>query len=440
MQVLIGVVVGVALMMLIAVGLGWLRRARRIQVAQPVQPRGRLLTHEGESTQLPALVEADEMSRYVDLDIHDSNGEVLIQTREISGFTNGQGSRLSNELAVKSGQQLASDIFKGVTTLPGKTIEIVFDPKIQKGLQTGALEIMPAAKGGHYAIARDVGTKRTAGQGRVIQAGGARQLAAGMFHLASIAVAQAHLADINRNLGEIKTLVQDLSRRLDGKDLAELEGSLQYLQEMAAVLRDLVDPAELPSEKRNQLENMRVKAMASMAFIAREIGALGSKISSQKSKDNFGTGNTHSALVSLAEDASQLVARYQFTLRLVALIEICDTYLDPTRRFTSKETFEQGGRELRASLSGVLAQLRDRANVLLGQALFNSHKKLDARRSSILATQDQLLEQVVECHQGFDHMLKALSEHSDRVYAPNARTRMQLQFDDRGMVEAVQVR
>jgi hypothetical protein len=167
-------------MALVAVaGFGLYRRRQLNRMAPPFQgPSAAVLSV---STTSPPPLGAE-------LQVRNEAGQIILQTREVARLPIEARRVGTDPVAIQRGQQLAADLFKGVSTLPGKTIEVVFDPKILQGLQGGVLEVMPAAKGGTYAIARNVETGRTAGQGRLIQGGGARQLAAGLFHLASIAI------------------------------------------------------------------------------------------------------------------------------------------------------------------------------------------------------------------------------------------------------------
>ena len=63
------------------------------------------------------------------------------------------------------------------------------------------------------------------GKGRLIEGGKARQIASGAFQLVSIAVAQSHLADIERSLGVIKDSISDVLKILQNEKRANITGA-----------------------------------------------------------------------------------------------------------------------------------------------------------------------------------------------------------------------
>src|SRR3546814_18079119 len=88
------------------------------------------------------------------------------------------------------------------------------------------------------------------GKGRLIQGGKARQLASGAFQLVSIAVAQSHLADIERSLSAIKDSISEILERQENEDKSRITGAFDYLREIAAYMRELRCPDELSQPKR----------------------------------------------------------------------------------------------------------------------------------------------------------------------------------------------
>jgi hypothetical protein len=247
------------------------------------------------------------------------------------------------------------------------------------------------------------------------------------------------LADINRNLEDIKGLASDIKRHLMDKNLAELEGGLQYLHELAAMLGRLDDPACIPAEKRNQLEALRRKSLEWMALVRRQGLELEKKIASQKSRDQYGTGSTNEALHGLASEANDLVAMYQLVLQLSATIEACDTCIDPGRTFNPATTLTANGQDLQSVLSKMLGGFRDRTNILLGQALLNKNSTLRARRETLVRKQEGLLLEVQKCHSGYDDLLNALAERANRIQSSNEGARVLLSFDQHGAIGAVAI-
>lgn len=74
--------------------------------------------------------------------------------------------------------------------------------------------------------------------------------AAAIWQVASVVVAQKHLADISQKLDEIKAAVQGISRFLNSQRKARIEATYDYLAQACQALR----AGELPHSIRNQLE------------------------------------------------------------------------------------------------------------------------------------------------------------------------------------------
>ena len=130
----------------------------------------------------------------------DDNGTELIRSSELHYSPQDLQPLDEASPAVKRTVNLASDFFKGAITLPNKTVEIVFKPNIQKGLDEGIYKLMTTKQGETLADAINISNQTIVGKGRIVEAGKINQLMVGAFQLVSIAVAQTHLSDINRSL------------------------------------------------------------------------------------------------------------------------------------------------------------------------------------------------------------------------------------------------
>jgi hypothetical protein len=127
-----------------------------------------------------------------------------------------------------------ADIFKGAASVPNKTVEVIFKPEIHKGLIDGTYKLMETKSGEILADAVDASNK-VVGKARLIQGGKAKQLAGGAFQLVSIAVAQSHLADIERSLSAIKSSISEILERQENEDKARITGAFDYLREIGCV-------------------------------------------------------------------------------------------------------------------------------------------------------------------------------------------------------------
>jgi hypothetical protein len=74
--------------------------------------------------------------------------------------------------------------------------------------------------------------------------------AAAIWQVASVVVAQKHLADISQKLDEIKAAVHGISRFLDGQRKARIDATYEYLVQACQAIR----AGELPNSVRHQLE------------------------------------------------------------------------------------------------------------------------------------------------------------------------------------------
>src|SRR3546814_16829095 len=113
---------------------------------------------------------------------------------------------------IKRVRHMASDLYKGAASVSNKTVEVIFKAEIQHGFADGTYTLMKTRSGEVLADAVD-SSGSVVGKGRLIQGGKARQLASGAFQLVSIAVAQSHLADIERSLSAIKDSISEILER-----------------------------------------------------------------------------------------------------------------------------------------------------------------------------------------------------------------------------------
>lgn len=196
------------------------------------------------------LVPVDDPTVAGDLVVLGVNGEVMLACREIDYLPpSPHPDEEENGVALNRARQLSTDLIRGSMMLPGKTVEIVFDPAIQRGLSSGTFEVVKVASGdGQRLMARTVDSKKFVGQGRFIAAGKLKQLGVGAFHIVSIAVAQAHLAEINKNLEEIKGGIKDIRDFMEIKDNAQLTGTVEYLEYIVDFIRRMDSPDQLPIE------------------------------------------------------------------------------------------------------------------------------------------------------------------------------------------------
>lgn len=395
------------------------------------------------SLQLSDTLEVDEVenSRISECNFCALNqdGVSLIRSKEIDRIPDNARILTSRNLvAVNQAKQLAADIFKGASTLPGKTVELVFDPKIQQGMREGTLNIVPAIGGGSRLMARDVKSKTFSGHGRVIDGGRIKHLAAGVFHIVSIAVAQSHLDEINRSLEKIKESVEDVKRYLSDKDKAKLRGTFTYMKGLVEIMNDLESPELVTPEKRNQLEAIRRETLEWAEQLHCEAVAINEKIGLQKDIDSFGgTENTFIALKLLLNSVGDLVEKRNLLLNIMELLEVGSVYLDPMGYRKTNLVFREEAEKSINTLEAALANMRDRCHILLAKAVWNSESTLEQRRKVIINDQEELLKIARTGQTQYINTFTALENHLNKIKSENNNIKMVLNFDNAGEVSCV---
>jgi hypothetical protein len=112
-------------------------------------------------------------------------------------------------------------------------------------------ELIRAADGNGYR-AMTLGPKGIQEHGRLFENGGLQNMinAAAVWQVASVVVAQKHLADISRKLDQITEGVSGIARFLDSEREAKIEAAWRYLVQAKRVFA----AGELPVSMRTQLE------------------------------------------------------------------------------------------------------------------------------------------------------------------------------------------
>ncbi len=401
------------------------RSAQKSQVESALQAPAAMeqtVLHEPSAELSPELIVAD------------SEGRQLVKTRLITQIPAGAPTFSGpNNVAVKRGQQLAADLLKEVATLPNKTLELVFDPDIQKGLAEGTLTIMEAVGGGQRAMAVQ-SNGQIAGHGRLLEGGKAKQLASGAFHLLSIAVAQSHLADINRSLTEIQGTIEKLQRAIDDKDHAHLRGSMNYLEYLVGFMRDLESPELFPQEKRNQLEAIKHQTMQWIEQLQLEASRLKDDIQQQQEVDTFGTGETHKALVAHAGKVNSLLQKRDVLLRILALLDIGTAYLDPTASGKWALSLADKCGKSFLEIDELLTTQRDRSILLLSSAVFNRKGTLEERRKELVGQNESMRALTLEHQKAYKATADLLSQHLKKYRDEHQPIRTALTFDQHGEV------
>jgi len=366
-----------------------------------------------------------------DLAIFDENGLKVLESKEIEKIPARAHFIESSSSAINRVKHLASDLFKGAANVPNKSVEVIFKPEIHQGLADGTYTLMKTKTGEVLADAVD-SSRKIVGKGRIIQGGKARQLAGGAFQLVSIAVAQSHLADIERSLSAIKDSIFEVLERQENEDKARITGAFDYLREISTHMKELRCPDELPQQKRNAIEGIIKDFYSWRNKLEEDLISLISQISSLIDADTFGTGNTFERLKSLIERIRPLLKRRELLLNLASAINFVTAYLDPAQREYSQISVNE------AHWSELIDRFKnavlDRESALMGEAFWNSNETLQLRKDKLRALSFDYHRTGTDQQENYLKLRNSLTESMSRLIDPSGSVRVAIAFDGHGDV------
>lgn len=366
-----------------------------------------------------------------DLVMFDENGIIVLESREIDKIPARAYPVETSSSAIGLVKHLAADLFKGAASVPSKTVEIIFKPEIHQGLVDGTYRLMETKSGEILADAVDASNK-VVGKARLIQGGKAKQLAGGAFQLVSIAVAQSHLADIERSLSAIKSSISEILERQENEDKARITGAFDYLREIATHMKELRCPDELPQQKRNAIEAIIKDSYSWRNKLEEDMNSLINQISILTDLDTFGTGDTYERLKSLIEKIRPLLKRRELLLNLASAINFVTAYLDPAKREYSKLDVNED------HWSGLIDKFKDavlnRESALMGKAFWNSSETLQLRKDKLRSLSSDYHRTGNDQQTHYLALRNSLAENMSRFIGPSGDVRIAISFDGHGNV------
>lgn len=388
------------------------------------------VTLEQTSLKSDDLSEASAKSGF-DLALFDENGIKVLESREIDKIPTRAYPVEPSSSAISRVKHLTADLFKGVASVPNKTVEVIFKPEIHQGLIDGTYKLMETKSGEILADAVDASNK-VVGKARLIQGGKAKQLAGGAFQLVSIAVAQSHLADIERSLSAIKSSISEIIERQENEDKARITGAFDYLREIATHMKELRCPDELPQQKRNAIEGIIKDSYSWRNKLEEDMISLVSQISNLTDLDTFGTGDTFEKLKSLIEKVRPLLKRRELLLNLASAINFVTAYLDPANREYSKIDVNED------HWSSLIDQFKDailnRESALMGKAFWNSSETLQLRKDKLRSLSSDYHRTGNDQQTDYLALRSSLTDNMSRFIGPNGDVRIAISFDGHGNV------
>lgn len=419
--VVVGVISALSLLLLVFVYQTLKSRRELAQLKVDTQGIQQALT----PSQTMGLVER------IDFTIESDGAGPLVECTEIKRFPR-KNTELdqSSELAQRS-THLISDVIKAAVNVPGKTVEVVFNPKIAEGLKDGTYQILTTKSGETLADAIDPVSKKIVGKGRIVEGGKLRQLSVGAFNLLSIAVAQSHLASIEKNLDDIKGQLKDIKDKLNSNDIAELQGAIDYFSEVRLGIANLQSPTELSEFISNSIESIHKESHVWRAKVFNDLETLIEKANNLKSLDTAGTENTFNKLKEYITEAEKIAERYALLLRLSAISKAMLLYIDPAgKKFTALQVDMVTWNELVGKLK---ATLLEKADKFLSKAVFNERSTLDTRTECVGYQTKLFLHAITENQRWFTESCARL-EGTRHAMLDSGEIKVGLAFDEQGKV------
>lgn len=237
-----------------------------------------------------------------------------------------------NSISVGGVSHLLSDITKGAISVSNKTIELVFSPEVMEGIKNGSLYM---AEG--RAWAKNIANNQFAGHAHIVQVGQTTQFLTGSYQLLSIAVAQSHLADIEKRLYSIDISLKQIIEKLELEDKSRIQGAISYIKSIFETIKKNDYKKELSPSQKNQIEqknsdilHWRDKLLLEFELLVNDINKIGNI-------DTFGTENLFNELKKVIKDRiNPLKDRYSLLIELNLLLTILIKYIDPENKEFTK--------------------------------------------------------------------------------------------------------
>ena len=229
-----------------------------------------------------------------------------------------------NSIAVGGISHLLSDITKGTISVSNKTIELVFSPEVIEGIKNGNLYI---AEG--RAWVKNVTTERFAGHAHIVEVGQTAQFLTGGYQLLSIAVAQSHLADIEKRLYSIDNSLKQIIEKLELEDKSRIQGAISYIKSILENIKKNDYKKELSPAQKNKKEKKNSDILHWRDKLLLEFDILVNDVYKIGNIDTFGTENIFNELKKVIKDRiNPLKDRYSLLIELNLLLTILIKYID----------------------------------------------------------------------------------------------------------------
>ncbi|EJO3864446.1 hypothetical protein NRI58_004767 [Vibrio parahaemolyticus] len=364
----------------------------------------------------------------------DGFGHEVVKVNEVASIPRDAYKIDSGTNVEKSITHLVSDMVKGAISVPNKTLELVFSPEVQKGLDSGTYEIMVPKNGLGDTFADVVDESgQIVGKGRLIEGGKVRQLASGAFQLVSIAVAQSHLADINDSLSKLNDAVESIIIHLDNDDKSKISGALEYLKGIAEDIAQYKSAEALSAQKRVIIESIIKDSHTWVNKSLRDFENVIAAIEKQEDIDRFGgTEDTYNKLKWHSNRIESIYEKREILSELHKLLYLILMYIDPSLKDYSRPNLKV--EKCQNLISKYRQILLSKNEELLTKAFWNSDSTLKMRKENIEFHTNKSSDLLLKQDSIHSQSIATLENDLLRMFNDN-ELRVALTFDSHGEVE-----
>lgn len=329
---------------------------------------------------LSAVIVANQPKVKKDLKLNYSNSLVLedkeentkiaeIKVLDIASSDLVSFQQKNDEENLQNIKHLISDITKGIIGTSNQTVELVFSPEVQKGLANGTYKLLD-----NRAIVVNSTGGRIKEHATILKSGQGKQLLTGGYQLLSVAVAQSHLADIEKRLKNIENTLNDIKTHLENDDISKLLGSIKY------IISEVKNENDLTDIRKNKIEDIKYKAFQWREKLSLEISDCLKKIKNIQHKDTFGTENMYKEIASIIkDDMSRLKYKYELLMELHILLTMLDNFINPSEN--GFKIIELDLEDISRKIQDFYPSLEDKYGLL--KSMFNQNDTLEERKKTL---------------------------------------------------------
>jgi hypothetical protein len=234
--------------------------------------------------------------------------------------------------------------------------------------------------------------------------------AAAIWQVASVIVAQKHLADISKKLGEIKDRVEAVAQFLDNQRQSRLRSTYEYLAQVCNAL----NAGELPLAARIHLENCERDLLEIQDHLETEFRQkLEKKV---EDSELFGSKEMTGGISAKLDALGKIVEDLELCLkcRIAAWHVLCLYPGEPQLKAARRTSIEESLVSLQALRQEMAAA---RGEIREVDAVFNRKSTLQARRKAL--------------YRQYNRIVKAIAQHTETGSSAIAHTDQLLKAGDR---------